>query len=63
MVFVEHITIVTASDKSQQTRMIKNLKGIGIEGIHYAATKSKETRNKILALASTKDSGWPEISS
>ena len=26
---------------------IKNLKGIGIEGIHYIATKSKETRNKI----------------
>ena len=39
---------------------IKNFKGIehiGIEGIHYTATKSKETRNKILALASTKYSG------
>ena len=39
--------------------MIKKLKiyrGVGIEGIHYTATKSKETRNKILALASTKDS-------
>ena len=35
------------------TRMIKNLR---IEGIHYTATKSKEARNKILALASTKDS-------
>ena len=62
MVFVEHITIVTASDKSQQTRMIKNLKGDRDrrDRIHYAATKSKETRNKILAL---EDSGWPEISS
>ena len=39
--------------------MIKKLKierGEGIEGIHYAAAKSKETRNKILALTSTKDS-------
>ena len=30
---------------------IKNLKGVGIEGIHYTATKSKETRSKILALS------------
>ena len=38
--------------------MIKKFKiqrGVGIKGIHYTA-KSKETRNKILALASTKDS-------
>ena len=31
-------------------------RGVGIEGIQYATTKSKETRSKILALASTKDS-------
>ena len=40
------------------TRMIKiEFKGeyIGIEGIHYTATKSKETRNKILALANIID--------
>ena len=30
---------------------------MGIERIHYAATKSKETRRRILALTSTKDSG------
>ena len=28
-----------------------------MEGIHYTETKSRETRNKILALAGTEDSG------
>ena len=44
---------------SNPTRMIKNLeikREVEIKGILYTATKSKETRNKILALASTKDS-------
>ena len=41
------------------TRMIKieNLKGSRDRRIHHKATKSKETRSKILALASIKDSG------
>ena len=39
-----------------RTFYTKILKGIGIEGTHNTATKSKETGNKILALASTKDS-------
>ena len=30
---------------------------VGIKGIQYTATKSKETRNKTLVLASTIDSG------
>ena len=38
-------------------KKLKILRGVEIEGIHYTATKSKETRRKILALASTKDSG------
>ena len=35
--------------------IIKILRGVWIKGIHFTATKSKETRSKILALASTKD--------
>ena len=33
-----------------------NLRGVGIHRIHYTATKNTETRNKILALASIRDS-------
>ena len=34
---------------------------MGIEWIHYTATKSKETRSKILAVASKKDSGMRQL--
>ena len=40
--------------------MIKILRGVRIEGIHYTATKGKETRSEILALASTRRF-WQEI--
>ena len=36
--------------------MIKKLKiyrRVGIKGVHYTATKSEETRDKMLALANT----------
>ena len=37
--------------------IIKNFKGSRVEGINFTATESKETRRKILALASKTDSG------
>ena len=57
MHFVLHYSTGNKCFNYHNDKKLKILRGVEIEGIHYTATKSKETRSKILALACTKDTG------